>query len=215
MEDLHLHEDDELQKLKDWWKNYGVALILGAAIGLGGLFGYRYWTHHLQQRAAEASALYDQVIYELNQGKPEQAAELGGKVMKNYASTPYAALSAMLLAKASFDKGDVPSAERQLKWALDHARDNSVQHAARLRLARLLMSKGKDDDALKLIQGVKDKGGFASEYSEMLGDIYKDKGQIDKAREAYLQALNEDRGGRYTDVLQMKLADVGPGGEKK
>jgi predicted negative regulator of RcsB-dependent stress response len=215
VEDLHLHEDDELQKLKDWWKNYGIALILGAVIGLGGLFGYRYWTHHLQQRAAEASALYDQVIYELNQGKPEQAAVLGGKVMKNYASTPYAALSAMLLAKASFDKGDATSAERQLRWALEHARDASVQHAARLRLARLLMSKGKDDDALKLVQGVKEKGGFASEYSEMLGDIYKDKGQIDKAREAYLQALNEDRGGRYTDVLQMKLADVGPAGEKK
>jgi predicted negative regulator of RcsB-dependent stress response len=215
VEDIHLHEDDELQRLKEWWKNYGIALILGAVIGLGGLFGYRYWTHHLQQRAAEASAMYDQVIYDLNQGKTEQAAVLGGQLMDKYESTPYAALSAMLLAKSSFDKGDFPSAERQLHWALEHARDASVQHAARLRLARLLMAKGKDDEALKLVQSVKETGGFASEYSEVLGDLYQAKGQTDKAREAYLRALNEDRGGRYTDVLRMKLSDLGPAGEKK
>lgn len=213
--ELHLHEDDELQKLKEWLRSYGLPLVLGAIIGLGGLFGYRYWMHHLQQRAAEASALYDQVIYDLNDGKSGAAEDLGGKLMQKYESTPYAPLTAMLLAKSSYDKGDLASAERQLRWAMNHAHETSVKHAARLRLGRLLMAKGKPDAALKLVQGVVDTGGFASEYNELLGDLYHDKGETDKARAAYIKALNEDHGGRYTEVLRMKLSDLGPAKETK
>jgi predicted negative regulator of RcsB-dependent stress response len=208
--DIHLHEDEELEKLKEWGKNYGVALILGAVIGLGGLFGYRYWTHHLEQRAAAASTLYDEVIYNLNQGKPDQAAKLGGKVLQDYKSTPYAALTALLLAKSSYDKGDLASAQRQLQWAMDHARQKAVGHVARLRLAHLLIAEGKIDGALKLVESVKDTGGYTSSYDELRGDLFRAKGDMDKARSAYTKALSEDSGGKYSEVLRMKLADLGP-----
>jgi predicted negative regulator of RcsB-dependent stress response len=208
--DIHLHEDEELEKLKEWWRNYGVALIVGAVIGLGGLFGYRYWTHHLELRAAAASALYDEVVYNLHQGKPDAAAQLGGKVMQKYKSTPYAPLTALLLAKSSYEKGDDASAERQLRWAMDHAGQKAVEHTARLRLARLLLAEGKLDAASKLVQGVKDTGGYGSSYAELRGDLYRAKGDLAKARTAYTKALGEDRGGKYSEVLRMKLANLGP-----
>ncbi len=36
-------EEQQVEAIKDWWKENGKAVIFGAVIGLGGLFGWRYY----------------------------------------------------------------------------------------------------------------------------------------------------------------------------
>ena len=39
----HLAEDEELQKLKTWWKSNGTSIIVGIALGIGAIAGVNGW----------------------------------------------------------------------------------------------------------------------------------------------------------------------------
>ncbi|PAR85254.1 YfgM family protein, partial [Vibrio cholerae] len=41
--ELYDTEEQQVEAIKDWWKENGKAVIFGAVIGLGGLFGWRYY----------------------------------------------------------------------------------------------------------------------------------------------------------------------------
>jgi len=204
------HEEDDLEKLKAWWKNYGSALFIGVVVGTSGLFGYRYWQQYEHDQAAQASAMYDQVVYYMKKKDLDQANSFGGQVMDNFGSTPYAGMTALLLARISYDRGDSASAKRQLQWAVDNATVVATQHAARLRLAKILRDEGKNKEALVLLK-IEDRGGFAAEYSELEGDLYAAQGLPDSARAAYTRALSAGQGQNreYETILKMKLADLG------
>ncbi len=208
--DNEFHEEDDLEKLKAWWKNYGSALLIGAVLGTGSLFGYRQWQQYEHDQAAQASALYDQVVYQLKQKALDQASSLGGQVMDNYESTPYAGMAALLMARISYDRGDIASAKRQLQWALNNATIGATRHAARLRLAKIMRDEGAITEALILLK-VSDRGGFTAEYSELEGDLYAADGMSEEARAAYAIALSAGQGQNreYETILKMKLADLG------
>ena len=50
--------DDQLASLKNWWKQYGKALIAGVVIGLLLLAGGNYWKQYKIKRA-ETASLYE------------------------------------------------------------------------------------------------------------------------------------------------------------
>ena len=202
------HEDDDLEKLKKWWKDYGSALVIGVVLGTGALFGYRYWNQYQYDQAATASALYDQVVYNMKQKNADQAVVVGGQIMDQYDSTPYAGMAALLLAKISYDSGDPENARRQLTWAMTNAEVDATRHAARIRLARLTSEAGDVKAAQALIK-VDDRGGFESEYSELEGDLFAAQGKADEARAAYASALSSSSSQEYASILRMKIADLG------
>ena len=202
-------EQEELEKLKAWWKNYGNAMIFGILLGAAILVGVRYWKQHTEQSLQTASVLYNQMLQNY-QVKPGIARKTGEELVKDYASTPYAGMAGLLLARMNFEAGDTAAARKQLQWVLANAGDAATVHAARLRLARLDLDSGNKDAALALLN-VKDEGGFESEYEELRGDIYLAKGQRDEARAAYREALKHlAEGSPYARILNMKLDDLGP-----
>jgi len=193
-------QQEELEQLKAWWKEYGVSLILGVLIGLAVLFGYRYWVRHEATQREAASAIYDQMIEATHANKPE-ARTSGEKLVNDYPSTPYASMAALLLAREAYDAGDK---------ALAHAKDTATQHAARLRLARLLLD-AVDVQAASALAEISDTAGFESEYLELKGDLAVARGEKDAARSLYREALKHVRpGSSYTQAIAMKLDDLGP-----
>lgn len=206
-------QHEELEQLKAWWKEYGTSVIVGVVLGIVILFGYRAWSSHQVAQREAASALYDQMSGELRAKKPEGRAT-GEKLVSEYSSTPYASMAALLLARQAHEAGDKALARQQLEWALAHAKDGATQHAARLRLARLMLDAGEMAKAADLIN-VKDTAGFEAEYLELKGDLALAQGNRDAARVAYAEALKSVRSETaYASVLSMKLADVGPEKQK-
>jgi len=202
-------EQEELEKLKAWWKNYGNSLIFGILLGAGILAGVRYWKQHTEQSLQTASALYNQMLQNYHV-KPDAARKSGEELVKEYASTPYAGMAGLMLARMNFDAGDTAGARKQLQWVMENAGDAATVHTARLRLARLDLDSGDKDAALALLN-VKDQDGFESEYEELKGDIYLAKGQRNQARAAYREALKHlAEGSPYARILNMKLDDLGP-----
>lgn len=203
-------DQEELEKLKTWWQEYGNSLLLGIALGAAVLIGVRYWNQSTEQRLKTASVLYDQMLQDINMKKPDTARKLGESLINEYSSTPYAGMAGLILARLDFGVGDASAARQRLQWVVDHAKDKATTHAARLRLARLYLNNGEKDAALTLLS-VKDKTGFKTEYAELQGDVYTAQGQRDQARAAFREALKAlPAGSPYLQILNMKLDDLGP-----
>ena len=62
------------------------------------------------------------------------------------------------------------------------------------------------------IDGAKDSDAFGAMFAELRGDILLAKGDQEGAREAYLAAREQGEENR-SGVLQLKLADLGVGGD--
>lgn len=204
------HEtQEELDRLKSWWKEYGHAVVLGVVLGLGALGGYRFWDAHREAQREAASVLYEQMLDGLYRGEREAAEDIGVRLLGEYAATPYAGMAALLLARLHFESGDMAGVRGMLQWAVENARDPGTVHAARLRLARVLAETGEVEEAFRLLE-VKKLTGFESEHQELRGDLYMKTGRVEEARAAYRAALERlPEGSAYAAVLRMKLHDLG------
>jgi predicted negative regulator of RcsB-dependent stress response len=203
-------DQEEVEKLKAWWRTYGTALLLGIVIGVGILYGNKYWQDYKRQRAEAASALYDRLLEDYNKKALADVRKAGTALMEEHRATPYAGLAAILLARVSLDAQQKEEMRRYLKWAVEHASDEGTRHAARLRLGRALVADGEVDTALTLID-IKDTAGFESDYQELRGDVLAAKGRKTEARQAYERALKYlDELSPYRPLLMMKLDDLGP-----
>ncbi len=208
--DIH-NPDDQLASLKAWWQQYGTALIAGVAIGLLLLGGLNYWKQYRAERAEAASALYETLLTNLQQGRGGDATATAAKLVADYASTPYAGKAALLAARLRFEEQDLAGARQQLEWAVENAREAAVRHSARIRLGHLLLEL-KEFDAALALTAVRDPGGFESEYAELKGDALFAKGDRDGARTAYQTALDKlPPQSPYQRLLAMKRDNLGPG----
>ncbi len=203
-------DQEELDKLKAWWKNYGNSVIFGVLLGAAILIGFRYWTQYTEQRLQAASVLYDRMMQDFHSRKLETARQSGESLLKDSSSTPYAGMAGLMLARMDFEAGDAAGGRKHLQWVVENAKDAATMHAARLRLARINLDSGDKQAALALIE-VKDQAGFEAEYAELKGDIHLAQGQREQARAAYREALKQlPAGSPYAPVLDMKLDDLGP-----
>ena len=49
-----IEEEQEINQLKDWWKENGKAIIVAFVLGVGGMFGWRYWQVYQTNQIIEA-----------------------------------------------------------------------------------------------------------------------------------------------------------------
>jgi predicted negative regulator of RcsB-dependent stress response len=206
-------EQEELEKFKAWWKNYGGALVLGVVVGVGLLFGNKYWQQVKEKRLGEASEIYDQLVDSQRAKKAEELTQHADTLMKDHDASPYAALAALALGQANFDKGDLDAAKKNYEWAERHARQDAVTHAARLRWARLELQQGNFDKALNLATP-KNMSGFDAEYLELKGDVLTAQKKPTEAAAAYREALKKIGPSNYQGVLTMKLDALGVAGKE-
>jgi predicted negative regulator of RcsB-dependent stress response len=217
-----LEEQEQIDELKTWWKMHGnlvTAAVMAVAIIVLGWQGWNWWQRN---QAAQASALYGGLQTAMAQQDAKRARELAGELIEKYSRTTYAGLAALLSAKAQAEGGDVKSAQAQLAWAADNARDDGVRDLARLRLAALLLDDKAYDEALKRL-AVDPAPALAPRFDEMRGDVLAAQGKEAEARTAYVTALARadalinDGGsdarahGPYRELLQGKLDLLGSG----
>jgi predicted negative regulator of RcsB-dependent stress response len=203
----HLDDEEQLENLKQWWKENWVALATGLAIGFGAIGGYQGWQAYKDRQGEAASAVYESAKKALEASKRDEAKGLVDQLVSQYASTPYAAAGALRLAQADVAANDLDGALTQLSWVIDNGRDDGIKDVARLRKARVLYAQGKHDDALKLLDSEPES--FKRLVHELRGDIQLAKGDKAAARDAYEKALGateEQAANRM--LLQQKLDDL-------
>ncbi|MDH3342960.1 MAG: tetratricopeptide repeat protein [Gammaproteobacteria bacterium] len=200
-------EEQQLEALKKWWKENSSSLLIGLAIGGFSLAGWNFYNTTKFEHGIEASDMYVSLV---TQAEVSAAGELdvtnADKLVAAYSDTPYASLSALVVAKHEIAAGNVEQASSRLQWAMDNAIEDEVSVVARLRLARLMLSQKKYDDVNALLS-VKHASAFDALYEELKGDMFVAKGELEQARIAYDKAINSSNASNRW--LQLKRQDLG------
>lgn len=200
--EVYNSEEEQVQAIKQWWKDNATSLIAGIVIGVVILAGYRYWSETKQTQAQQASDIYSEILSSAND-KASKA-----EVLKaDYSGTPYAALAALLVAKDNVERNEIEKAVAQLKWVIDNS-NAGIQHIAQQRLARVYLSQNNIEAAEMLLKGVK-AGDFSATYNEIRGDINLAKKLPVQAKENYRLALASlKQGDQRFEIIKMKLDDL-------
>jgi len=154
-------EEQQVEALKEWWKENGTPLIVGAVLGLAGFAGWKYWDQQQIAYQESASDLYNQVSLVLKSDDKSGLAEKAQAVKSSYPDSSYAILSAFQLAKIAVENKDLEKAASELAWIIDNHADNEITPMAKIRLARVLIAQEKPTDALKLVSIPEDSGYYA------------------------------------------------------
>ena len=201
--DAYKTEEEQVQAIKQWWKENSLSIIAGLVIGGAILGGYSYFGEYKQSQAQQASVIYSSILAT----KEDKTKDV--ETLKNdYSSTPYAGLASLILAKDAVDKNEIEKAVSELKWVVDNTADDGVQHIAKQRLARLYLNQNNIDAAESLIKSIKSQE-FSAIYSEIRGDINLAKNLPVQAKENYRLALSAITSAdqRYR-IIKMKLDDL-------
>ncbi len=203
-----LEEQEQLDELKAWWKLHG-NLVMGVLTAVLLTYaGFQGWKIYQHKQSVEASALYE-AMTQLETKDVKAIRSAATRLMDNYASTPYAARAALLVAKANYAAGDPKSAQAQIEWVMGHAKEDSLRAIAQLQLAALQFDGKQFDAALKTL-GEKHDTGFDGLFLDLKGDVLEANGKKTEARAAYAEALTHlSANGRYRHYTERKLDALG------
>ncbi|MEO6321184.1 MAG: tetratricopeptide repeat protein [Polaromonas sp.] len=206
---LDLEEQEQLDELKHFWKQYG-NLITWALIVVLGAFaawnGYQYWQ---RTQAAQASVMYDEIERAVKSGETARIDRSLADMKERFGSTAYAQQAGLLAAKAYYDKGNVDAARSALTWVADKASDPGYQAVAKLRLAGILLEKKAFDEALQQLSGTFPKD-FSGLVADRRGDILMAHGKKLEARAEYEKAYKDlDARVEYRRMVEVKLNALG------
>ncbi|HET7794893.1 MAG TPA: tetratricopeptide repeat protein [Rhizobacter sp.] len=212
---LDLEEQEQLDQLKAFWKQYGNLITWVLIIALAGYVGWTLWNNHQHEQSVKAGALYEELDRAAQAGDVEKAARVFDDMKERFPSTGYAQQAALLTAKLQFDKKQNDAARATLTWASEHATEDEYRTVARLRLAGLLLDEKKFDEALKQLDGATSKE-FAALVADRRGDVLLAQGKKDEAKAAFEQAWKAmDESLEYRRMVESKLMVLGaaPGAE--
>lgn len=206
---LDMHEQEQIDAIKAWWKENGTKLIvvvLLAALAAGAVFGWKFWQG---KRDAEASALFAKVVSAMNKNDLPGIDDAVQPLLNKYSGTIYAARAQLLAARASSADGKPEDAVKRLRWVIGNGKDEGLRNAARLQLGALMLDQKKYDDALKLLDAPHPDA-FNALYADLRGDIYVAQGKKQEARAAYQQALNTSvSDGNFATMVRLQLNSLG------
>jgi len=218
--DVYVTEEQQLEAMKKWWQTNGTSVVVGIVVALIAVLGWQYWKSSSRESGEAAAGLYSQMMDAANLMEQDRTdnktkdlsaqvatfKHLGEQIKDGYSSTEYATFASLMLAKDMVLNNKLDEAIKELKWAKEHARSDGVKLIANLRLARALAANKDYDAALKQLDSLK-PGAQEDSYEEVRGDIYVQQGKLEKAREAYQQAMllsAEQNGGNPRPILKIK-----------
>ncbi|WP_199436471.1 tetratricopeptide repeat protein [Vibrio owensii] len=201
--ELYDTEEQQVEAIKDWWKENGKAVIIGAVVGLGGLFGWRYYQDSVIQASEAASQSYTTVMNALQTKGADAQADIQAFIDSNEVKE-YSVLAALQLAKVQVDAKDLSAALEQLKWAQSNTKDAALSPLISYRIARIEAEMGNFDSANAELDKVTDAA-WTGRIAEQRGDIALRQGDKEAAYAAYTEA---QQAADASPTLQMKLDDL-------
>jgi predicted negative regulator of RcsB-dependent stress response len=209
MSNLDLHEQEQVEALKAWWKENSKWVIGAVVVGLLAFSGIKFWKNHQANEAAEAGKLYVEVLKQASTNDAKRIGDAADALVSRYSSSAYAPRAQLLAAQASLQAKDIARAKVQLQWVIEHSSETGLQDTARLKMASVLLDEKKYDEALKQLDAAS-PASFTGLYADMRGDVLSAQGKIAEARAAYQQAYDKtDAKSSYRNLIQLKMDGLG------
>lgn len=202
---LDLEEQEQLDQLKHFWKQYGNAITWALIVVLGAFASWNFYQYWQRNQALQAAALFDEVDRAAQSTDVTRIDRVFADMKGRFSSTAYAQQSGLLVAKQYVVLGKQDSALAALTWVAEQSSDSGYQSVAKLRLAAILMETKNFDAALSQLNGT-----FAPSFEALVadrrGDIYALQGNKTKAVSEYEKAYQLfDARTEYRRLVEVKL----------
>lgn len=209
MAHLDLEEQEQLDQLKAFWRQWGnlITWLLIAVLGAYAAWnGYQWWQ---RSQATQAAVLYEQVDEAARGGDVERLNRAFDTIRDKAGSSVLAQQAGLLTARALFEKEQPDGARAALGWVADKGSDTGLRAIAKLRLAALLTAAKSFDAALAQL-GSDFPAPFAPLVADQRGDVLTMQGNRDAAAAEYHKALAGfgDRA-EYRRLVEIKLTALG------
>jgi predicted negative regulator of RcsB-dependent stress response len=208
-------EEEQVEAIKNWWKENGKSLIVTIVIVLGGYLGWNGYQDNQRAEGEAASNLYQQLVNQATKPVSLQTESdktelevIATQLKEDFSGSLYAQFAGLYLAKFAIEAGDFDAAASELSSLLETADQGPITYLAQVRLARVFIQQGKLDEALVLVETIPEAS-FTAQYEEVKGDVLFAQGQKVEALSAYQAArVAATSLGINTQVLQRKIDDL-------
>lgn len=204
-----LEEQEQIETLKSWWKQYGNLVTWLLIAALGAYAAWSGWNYYQRSQAAQAGQLYDEINRAVAAKDTARVLRGATDMREKFSRTAYAEMAALTAAKAAFDANDLNGAKAQLQWVVDSGRDEEYRALARIRLAGVLLDEKAYDEGLKVLSADVPVA-FAGALADRRGDLLMAQNKVAEARAAYQEALQKsDAKSPGRQLIQLKLDAIG------
>ncbi len=98
---LDLEEQEQLDQLKAFWKQYGNLITWVLIVALAGFAGWAVWNNWKQEQAIKAGSLYEELNKAVQAGDVDKTSRVFADMRERFAGTGYTQQAALLAAKLS------------------------------------------------------------------------------------------------------------------
>jgi predicted negative regulator of RcsB-dependent stress response len=209
------NDEETVELLQDWWREYGITVIAAIVIVIGGVIGWHFYDARQLERANAGAVAYRSYVdaleaFEEDRSDANRSTLLATaeSLKADYAGTAYAVFAALGRARLHVIDDDLAAARTELEWARDEATSDYMRDLALVRLARVEYAAGNNQGALWALDDVTTPG-MEVLTAELRGDVYANLGDTEAAAEAYRSALSEAELPEIRLLLELKLNDLG------
>ena len=184
---LDLEEQEQLDDLKAFWKQYGNLVTWVLVLALGAYAAWNGWNYYLRDQGAKAGALYDEIDHAALALDADRATRIFADMKERYPRAVFTQQAGLIAARVAAEKGQYDAARASLGWVAESGGETEYRAVARLRLAGLLLDLKRYDEALKQLDGI-EGAEFAALAADRRGDVFLAEGKNDDAKAAYQKA---------------------------
>ena len=199
-----IEEEQELNELKEWWKENGKLVILAFVVGIAGVVGWRFWQNYQVNQIMAASSDYSELARSATADSKAAHAKVE-QFVQAHDKTSYAVFALLDEAKGLVAEKDYARAEQSLQ-ALNQSQDEVLSALASLRLGALQLQLGKLDAALNTLSAVKAEA-FIARKALLEGDIQLAKSDSAAAKSAFELAVQKGTPAEQ-QLARMKLNNL-------
>ena len=205
-----LQEQEQLDELKAWWKQYGNLILTVVTVVLLGFAAFNGWQWYQRRQAEAAAGVYAEFERAMAAREAERVGALSTTLTDQYGRTAYGTMAALQAARWYADNNDAAAARTRLQWVIERADQPEVVAIARVRLAGVLLDEKQFDEALKVLDGANSTV-HAPAIADRRGDILFAQNKLDDARAAYRDALAKAAPEHpLRQIIQLKLDALPP-----
>ncbi len=183
-----LEEQERIDEIRHWWQKNRAWILTLAIVILAAVIGNYAYKEWKLSSADKAATMYSDLAKAVTANDAKKVSELATQIGTAYPRSFDASRAGLQAAKTAFDGSDFATAKKHLEWVIDNG---YTQHKpiASVRLAMVLLDEKKFDDALKVLDAVKDTG-FTAQVADVRGDVLLAANRPDEARNAYKAAID-------------------------
>ncbi|MFC4656259.1 MULTISPECIES: YfgM family protein [Rheinheimera] len=204
--EIYNTEEQQVEAIKRFWKENGLAIAAGVVLGLGGLYGWRYYQSSQLEKTMTQSQAYSQLLEKAQADDSTELAQQFQSFVDTNADSSYAMLAAFVAAKEAVEKKDYAAAVKSLNFVVSSAKQPEMKALAQLRLARVQLEQKDHAAALSTLAAALPEA-FKAQQEELKGDALLQAGEAAKAKTAYLAAQSASKDSQ-SPILKVKLDEL-------